>query len=860
MALIPLLKQRKIRIFLLILGAGVFVALIAVAAIRASEVPDIQKVEDYRPLGVTQVVSIDQGKREVIAQFFKERRYVVSYNEIPKKLVDAFISAEDSQFFTHSGVNYLAILRAAFANFKAGHVVQGGSTITQQIAKSLYLSPDRNIIRKIRELQLALKLEENLSKEEILYLYLNQIYLGSGSYGVAAAAQTYFRKELKALTIAEMALIAGLPTAPGKFSPLLNPEKAKERQQYVLRRMQELGHITTEQREAAVNQVIKIYSRPDHEEGIAPHFIEQIRRYLVQKYGEKAVYEDGMNVVVPGAKKSFEYAANALQEGLEEVDQKRGYRGPIAQIKQEEWEAKKEELKKKFLDVALPYRNLKPSGVLDVESALKEYDPNYQKALAQRKFEALVLEVDDTKEKAIAQVGPLTVEIPVTGLTWAHPEADPKFMVKKVSDVLKAGDLVYVRVQPGTKPGIFTGRLTQIPQVQGALYSVDTKTGQILAMVGSYDFSISEFNRVTQAKRQMGSTFKPFIFAAAIERGLTPATVIVDSPVVYQNEDLTTWKPENYDEKFNGDTLLRQALIASRNIPTIKIVQEVKVPNIISFAQRVGFTGTFAKDLSIALGSSNASLDEVVHAFTTFPLLGQQFTPILYEKISGRDGNVLETFAKAGIPTSASDVANAGNAVQPTATPPTASSHSSGTYAPTDPQLRLDPRVAYVMTHLMKEVVEFGTARRATSLGGSLAGKTGTTQDSHDAWFVGYSPRYVTGVWVGFDDQRNLERGETGANIALPIWIRYMRSMLKDNPSEEFPIPEGVALVSIDPKTGKKSSGASAVMEAFVAGTEPGALQKPIQIGQSKEGQGANPGNDQPEGAAAAEDEFLKEQ
>lgn len=859
MTLISKFMHRKTSIFILILGAGIFVALIVTAAIRASEVPDIQKVEDYRPLGVTQVVSIDQGKRDVIAQFFKERRYVVSYNEIPKKLVEAFVSAEDSQFFTHSGVNYLAILRAAFANFKAGHVVQGGSTITQQIAKSLYLSPDRNIIRKIRELQLALKLEENLSKEEILYLYLNQIYLGSGSYGVAAAAQTYFRKELKALTIAEMALIAGLPTAPGKFSPLLNPEKAKERQQYVLRRMQELGHITPEQREAAVNQVIKIYSRPDHEEGIAPHFIEQIRRYLVQKYGEKAVYEDGMNVVVPGAKKSFEYAANALQEGLEEVDQKRGYRGPIAQIKQEEWEAKKEELKKKFLDVALPYRNLKANGVLDVESALKEYDPNYQKALAQRKFEALVLEVDDTKEKAIAQVGPLTVEIPVTGLTWAHPEVDPKFMVKKVSDVLKAGDLVYVRVQPGSKPGMFTGRLTQIPQVQGALYSVDTKTGQILAMVGSYDFSISEFNRVTQAKRQMGSTFKPFIFASAIERGLTPATVIVDSPVVYQNEDLTTWKPENYDEKFNGDTLLRQALIASRNIPTIKIVQEVKVPNIISFAQRVGFTGTFAKDLSIALGSSNASLDEVVHAFTTFPLLGQQFTPILYEKISGRDGNVLETAAKAvplPSPGTESSAADARSVVAPSV----ASSPNAGPYAPTDPNLRLDPRVAYVMTHLMKEVVEFGTARRATSLGGSLAGKTGTTQDSHDAWFVGYSPRYVTGVWVGFDDQRNLERGETGANIALPIWIRYMRSMLKDNPSEEFPMPEGVALVSIDPKTGKKSSGASAVTEAFVAGTEPGAQGKTQQIGQSQGGRNGGASGGEPEGAAEAEDEFLKEQ
>jgi penicillin-binding protein 1A len=855
-ALTSLFKRRKfISIVILIVGAAAFLALLIVAIVRASDVPDLQKVEDYRPLGVTQVVSIDQGKREVIAQFFKERRYVVSYDQIPQKLVQAFVSAEDSQFFTHSGVNYLAILRAAVANFKAGHVVQGGSTITQQIAKSMYLSPERNIIRKIRELQLALKLEENLSKEEILYLYLNQIYLGSGSYGVSAAAQTYFRKELKSLTVAEMALIAGLPTAPGKYSPLLNPEKAKERQQYVLRRMEELGHITPAEREAAVNQVIRIYARPDHEEGIAPHFIEQIRRYLVQKYGEKAVYEEGMTIVIPGAKKSFEYAADALQEGLEDVDKKRGYRGPIAKIAQGEWDSKKEDLIKKFLDQALPYRNLKPSGVLDAESAVKEFDPNYSKAISKRKFEALILEVDDVKEIAIAQVGPLTVEVPVTELTWAHPEADPKFMVRKVSDVLSAGDLVYLRVDPGAKPGQFKGRLTQVPQVQGALYSVDIKTGQILAMVGSYDFSLSEFNRVTQAKRQMGSTFKPFIFASAIEHGLTPATVIVDSPIVYQNEDLTTWKPENYDEKFYGDTLLRQALIASRNIPTIKVVQELKVPNIISFAHRVGFESNFAKDLSIALGSSTASLDELVHAFTTFPLLGKSFTPILYEKISSRDGTVLETFAKGGPTAAASAEDKSANATVSTG------GASAGQFAPTtDSNLRLDPRVSYVMTHLMKEVVEFGTARRATTLGGSLAGKTGTTQDSHDAWFVGYSPRYVTGVWVGYDDQRNLGKGDGGSNIALPIWIRYMRSMLKDTEAEEFVVPEGVTMVSIDPKTGKQSNRPSAVLEAFVSGTEPGAQQKPSQIGQASPGSATDGVPSEPEAAAPAEDEFLKEQ
>jgi penicillin-binding protein 1A len=845
----PKKKQLKIKFNLrILLFAGLCTGIAGLGVIYylferiSKETPEITKVSDYRPLGVTQIISTENGQNKVMAEFYKEKRYLTPYDQIPQKLVQAFLSAEDSTFFEHQGVNFLAIFRAAFANFLAGQVVQGGSTITQQIAKSLYLSPDRNIIRKVRELFVSFQLEKTLSKEEILYLYLNQIYLGSGSYGVQAAAKTYFHKDIKELTIAEMALIAGLPTAPGKFSPLLNPKKAKERQLYVLKRMRENKYITEVEQKKAGTEKVKIFIIDGTEQKLAPHFVEYLRRYLSHKYGEKALYEDGLTIVVPAAIKYYEHATASLESGLEEIDQKKGYRGPIANIPPAERAQFKNDQKKEVTKLLFPYRYLFEDGSLDLESAIQEFDPNLEKTIVRKKFKALITQVVPDQKIAYAHIGLTQVYIPLDQMEWAFPPNQNKKKPKLISEILSEGDVVWVKVVSGGKEG-WKSKLIQIPEVQGALYSVDIQTGQILSMVGGYDFSKSEFNRVVQAKRQVGSTFKPIIYSAALEKGYTPASIVVDSPVVFEDAENGTWRPENYEEKFYGDTTFRQALINSRNIPTIKIVQDLRVPHVIEVAKRLGLEGPFNQDLSISLGSATESLQNMVHAFTTFPLQGRGFQPVHFEKILDRDGKVLETSAD-----------HEDQMPSPTPSPEEVKEikkDSQLTYAPTSPGMRMDPRVAYVMTHLMKEVVQFGTAARANVIGRPIAGKTGTTQDNRDGWFIGFSPRVVTGVWVGYDDQRSLGHGETGASTALPIWTRYMQNVLKDYAPDDFAIPDGISFVSIDSKTGKRTDSARSIKEAFITGTEPGTTK---QLNSNDSGA---KGNETP--LPEADDDVLRE-
>ena len=783
-------------------AAGLFFAYSKIS----KDTPEIKRVSDYRPAGVTQILSLENNQVRVMAEYYKERRYLTPYDQIPDKLIRAFLSAEDSTFFEHQGINVLAILRAAIANFLAGQVVQGGSTITQQIAKSLYLSPERNLFRKAKELFLALQLEKNLTKEEILYLYLNQIYLGSGAYGVQAAARTYYHKELKELTTAEMALIAGLPTAPGKYSPLLNPKKAKERQLYVLKRMRENKFITESEQKTAAVEKVRIYVNDGTERRLAPHFVEFIRRHLIQKYGEKMLYEDGLSVTIPSAAKYSQYAQEALEAGLEEADQRKGWRGPVENREEKTWAAFEEELRKELVKEFFPYRFLVPEGSLDLEGAITSFDPTYEKSLNGKRVRALVTRFAPDRKSVQASIGLVSVQIPFEGMKWASAAGGGK-PPKSVTDVLHPGDVVWVKVQ-GYSGGQWRARLTQIPELQGALYSVDVETGQILAMVGGFSYETSEFNRAVQAKRQMGSTFKPIIYSAALERGYTPASIIVDSPVVFEDKENGVWKPENFEEKFYGDTTFRQALINSRNIPTVKIVQDIKVHTVINQAKRLGIDSTFNPDLSIALGSAVTSVQDLVHAFTAFPLQGRPFRANVFQSIKDRDGRTLETDSDLPVEKPES---------------PEQLNTEAAPYAPIVPGLRLDPRVAYVMTNLMKEVVQFGTAAKANSLGRPVAGKTGTTQDFRDGWFIGFSPKVVTGVWVGYDDQRSMGRGETGANTALPIWIRYMSNVLKDYPADDFPTPEGMAFAMIDPKSGRLSSGRNAIREVFIAGTEPGA-------------------------------------
>lgn len=771
------------------------------------DIPEIRRVADYRPSGVTQILSLEGKSTKVMAEFYKERRYLTPYDQIPQKLVQAFLSAEDSTFFEHQGVNFVAITRAAIANFMAGQVVQGGSTITQQIAKSLYLSPERNLLRKAKEFFIAFQLEKNLKKEEILYLYLNQIYLGSGAYGVQAAARTYFHKDLKSLTLAESALIAGLPTAPGKYSPLLNPKKAKERQLYVLKRMKENRQITENEQKNAAAERIRIYVNDGTEKTLAPHFIEYLRRHMIQKYGEKMLYEDGLTVTIPSAAKYSTYAQEALEEGLEEIDQRKGFRGPVARLGEKDWPNKRAELRKQITQEAFPYRILTGEGALDLEAAIQEFDPTHERAIQGRRLQALITQISPDRKSATASLGLDTAVLSLEGMKWAFPAGSPAKAPKAVTDVVQPGDVVWVR-PTAYSGGTWKAQLTQEPEIEGALYSVDVQTGQILAMVGGFNYGKSEFNRAVQAKRQMGSTFKPIIYSAAIEKGYTPVSIIVDAPIVFEDKDNGTWKPENYEEKFYGDTTFRQALINSRNIPTVKIVQDIKVQNVIRVAKRLGLDTQFNQDLSISLGSAVTTVQELVHAFTAFPLQGKPFRANVFQSISDRDGRTLET--SADLPTEKADIQ--------TLTDP-----DNAPFAPVVPGLRLDPRVSYVMTHLMKEVVQYGTAAKATALGRPIAGKTGTTQDFRDGWFIGFTPRVVTGVWVGYDDQRSMGRGEAGANTALPVWIRYMSRVLKDYPVEDFESPPGVTFVQVDPKTGKPLPGGRGTREAFISGTEPGA-------------------------------------
>ena len=436
----------------------------------------------------------------------------------------------------------------------------------------------------------------------------------------------------------------------------------------------------------------------------------------------------------------------------------------------------------------------------------------------------MVTQVLPEKKLAYAHIGLTQVYIPFDQVQWAHPVATSSKVPKQISDVLKEGDVVWVKILSSGREG-WKARLIQIPEVQGALYSVDIQSGQILAMLGGYDFKSSQFNRAVQAKRQVGSTFKPIIYSAGLEKGFTPASIIVDSPIIFEDAENGTWRPENYEEKFYGDTTFRLALIDSRNIPTIKLVQDLKVATVVGTAKRLGLEGPFNADLSIALGSANVSLQDMVHAYSAFPLQGKNYHEIMFDKIIDRDGRVLESNADAA--------AAAGATVAPSMSPGASPIPSQAeqkevkkdnmaAYAPTIEGDRLDPRVAYVMTHLMKEVVQFGTGMRANVIGRPVAGKTGTTQDSHDGWFVGFSPKVVTGVWVGYDDQRSLGRGETGASTALPIWTKYMQNVLKDYPLDDFVVPEGISFVNIDSKTGKRSDGARSIKEAFITGTEPG--------------------------------------
>ena len=630
------------------------------------DIPSVEALKNYSPPTITRFFADDE---EIIGEFLTERREVTPLSRMPDILIQAFVAAEDARFFQHKGLDYTAIFRAFLRNIFSGEIVQGGSTITQQVVKSLLLTPEKSLERKIREAILAYKIERYLSKEEILFLYFNQIYLGHGAYGVATAAETYFRKPVEELNLPESALLAGLIQAPSRYSPYQHPEQAKTRQLYVLGRMLEEGFISSSDHTQALQTPLKLVTTPSVPVHEAPHFVEHVRKYIEEKYGKEALYNQGLKVYTTVDLKMQKVAEQALESGLKTIEKRHKY----------------------------------PSST-----------------------------------------DPLSLE--------------------------------------------------------GGVICFDLDTGYIKVMVGGRDYRKSQFNRVTQARRQTGSSFKPIVYAAALDKNYTTTSILVDAPIIFEWGN-QRWRPRNFEDKFSGPITLRNALTHSVNVVTVKIAQDIGIDYIRKYAQNMGISSPIHNDLSMVLGSSSLSLYELSRAYALFANQGKKFKPIFITKVVDRNGKTLEE------------------------NPPLFSYQVSAK----EEQI-LSPQTAYLMTNLLQGVVQNGTGWRAKSLGRPAAAKTGTTDQFLDAWFIGYTPELLTGVWVGFDEERSLGENETGSQAASPIWVNFMSKVLKGKPLREFPIPEGVEFMKIDPTTGQASSGDEAILECFKEGTGPSELLRARSI------------------------------
>lgn len=733
------------------------------------DLPSIANLHEYQPSLVTKIYGDD---KQPIGQFYVERRVLVPLSRMPSDLLHAIIAVEDSRFYEHKGIDPWGILRAFLTNIESLRIRQGASTITQQLARSLFLSSKKSLKRKIKEALLAWRIEKLLSKDQILELYLNQIYFGHGSYGVQAASRTYFGKDINQLDLAEVAYLAGVPRAPNEYSPYNNPERAKQRQGVVLSRMRGEGFITEGQFRKAYREDL-YFKKLEKEEEVAPYFLESIRQYLMAAYGEDAVYKGGLSVYTTLNRTLQKAATRAIQEGLRELDRRQGYRGPVAKKSPEDL-----------------IRDQKTGAGLVSMAEIREGDI----------VEGVVMAVDHSGATVMAAGH--TGHILPEGMAWAKKRLGGPDLIKDVqlnlqaqpSDILQVGDVIQVRLQRlDTRSGTAVFTLDQEPMVEGALLALDPRTGAVKAMVGGLDFKRSEFNRAISARRQPGSAFKPMIYAAAIDRGLTPATIVIDSPMVYVDEEhQRVWKPENYESQFYGPIRLREALVHSRNLATVKLLDQVGVRNVIEFARRVGIKSPLTPDLSLALGSSSMSLIELTSAFGVFADEGVRVEPMSVLSVVDSAGTVLEEHEPV-----ANEV--------------------------------IAKETAYVITNMMEDVIQRGTGQRAKILGRTLAGKTGTTNEFTDAWFVGFAPDLVAGVWVGFDDVRSLGDREAGASAALPIWISFMRTALVAVSEMAFRIPENVVFAKIDPQTGwlAPEGAEDAVIEIFVKGTQPTKVSHP---------------------------------
>ena len=763
-------------------------ALIYVWAIQ--DLPSINKLSDYNPPLATTVLARDGS---VMGLLYNEKRFLITLNDMSKSLPLAFLAAEDAGFYEHDGINPVAIMRAFISNFQTGRTQQGGSTITQQVIKRLVLTPERSYERKIKEAILAFRLERSLTKDEILTIYLNQTFFGANAYGVEAAARTFFGKHANELTIAESAVIAGLPKSPSNYNPYRNPDAARTRQLYVLRRLKELGWVTEAEHDEAVNQPLDYQAMPETMGWEAAWYLEEVRRRLIDMlsetnakrlgielplYGEQAVYQLGLTVQTAMEPRAQFAADFALRKGLEAAGRRHGWQGPLEKI---------------------PADRLAETLRTATFTPIQLNNDGWAKAIV----------TGVTEKAAEVRLGEYTGQIPVKNMSWARTP-NPKVAavnapaVKDARKVLEVGDVIWVSAETLTDPktkkvvpydaaSVVAGtpiilKLEQYPIVQGALVSLEPATGDVVAMVGGYSFAASQFIRATQAQRQPGSSFKPVVYSAALDQGYTPASIVQDAPVVlidqYTND---MWRPGNFEKNFQGPMLLRTALALSRNLVTVRVAQDIGMRAVAERAKTLGLEPDFPEVLAVSLGAVGVSPLNLTEAYGAFANGG------LYNK--GRFVTQIKDYGGKTV------------------------------YAP-QPENRevISPQNAYLMTALLKDVVNAGTGGKAKVLGRPVGGKTGTTNEESDAWFMGITPYLATGVFVGYDQVKPMGRLETGGNAALPIFVDYARSALEAYPADDFTAPPGITFVTVDKATGQKASGESSatVTLPFYTGTEPG--------------------------------------
>jgi penicillin-binding protein 1A len=694
----------RLIIGLLVLASALVGATVGLLLVYSTDLPQVDQLEHYRPSSITELYDY-QGR--TIGSFALQRRVVATYDDYPPVMRQALISIEDKDFYRHWGINVWRIAGAAYRDIRSGGRVQGASTLTMQLARNLFLSPDRSFHRKIQEALLAVQIERRFTKPQIFTLYANQIYLGHGVYGFEAASQFYFSKPAKKLALDEAALLVGLPKSPTYYSPITHPDHALKRRNLVINSMLEDGEITAQQAATAREQPVRLELAHDPD-SLAPYFVEEIRRYLEGKYGSDQVHEGGLRVYT-SLNTDMQRAANrAVLDGLAAYERRHGWRGHL-------------------------------QNVIAMGEAVSSYQhPDWEDEPSEHGYTHAIV-TETSPAGATVEFGRYEASLTPVDVAWTQ---------HKIQDLLKVGDLVYVKVSSLTESGKAEVELEQDTGTQGALLAIDNATGEIKAMVGGRDFNLSKFNRATQALRQVGSSFKPYVYTAAIDQGATPDDTVLDAPVTFQTAS-GPYTPHNYDDRFEGTITLRRALAQSRNIPALKVADGIGIRSVIDYARRFGITSNLPAYLPVALGAAEVTLLEQTSGFSVFPSDGVRVAPRYIVKVTDYDGRVLEE-----------DFPDVKDVIK--------------------------ERTARVMTSMLREVVLHGTAVSASTLKLPLAGKTGTTNDFTDAWFVGFSPSTTCGVWIGYDEKKSLGAKESGARAALPIWMNFMKAALAGKDPGEF--------------------------------------------------------------------------